>query len=207
MKTGRAAAVGLTGGIGSGKSTVARMFAELEVPVLDLDEVGRGLTGPDQPGLKLLLKAFGTKLLNSDKTLNRQRLSALVFGNDKKLKCLTGILHPLIWEEEERWLCRVSGPYAIIEAAVLLESGGAVRMDAIVALVSPLALRRQRVGLRGHPSVPRFDEIVKSQCDDEKRMRYADFIIHNNEGLEELRDQVIHTHQLLLKRYINQSTV
>jgi len=201
MSRVQTAAVGLVGGIGSGKSTVARMFAALEVPVLDLDDVGRRLTEPGQPGLEFLVSAFGPRILQNNGELDRQRLSSLVFASKKSLKCLTNFLHPLIWDEEKVWLTRVSAPYAIIEAVVLLESGAAGRMDAIMAVISRLELRRQRVRSRGHPPLSGFESIVKHQCQDEERINASDYIVYNNGSLRELRSQVMHTHQLLLKRY------
>jgi len=199
--SGDTAAVGLIGGIGSGKSTVARMFAALEVPTLDLDDVGRRLTEPGQPGLELLVSSFGPRILQNNGALDRQRISSLTFDCEKNLKRLTDILHPLIWEKEKIWLKGVGTPYAIIEAVVLLESGAAGRMDAIMAVISKLELRRQRVRSRGHPPLADFESIVKHQCRDEERINAADYIIYNNGSLHELSNQVMHAHQLLLKRY------
>ncbi|MFQ5355494.1 MAG: dephospho-CoA kinase [Mariprofundaceae bacterium] len=205
MKVQRTATVGLIGGIGSGKSTVAGMFAELEVPVLDLDEVGRKLTGPGQEGLKAISVAFGSAVLFADGTLDRQKLASLTFSDENKLKVLTEIIHPLIWKQEKIWLSGLDVPYAIIEAAALLESKGAGRVDAIIAIISKCNLRRHRVKTRGHPAISHFDNIIRRQCQDEDRLQEADFIMYNDGGLDVLRSQVVQTHEKLLNRFSSSS--
>ncbi len=198
MKGQRTATVGLIGGIGSGKSTVAGMFAELGVPVLDLDEVGRELTGPGQEGLRAISVAFGPVVLFADGTLDRQKLASLTFSDENKLKVLTDIIHPLIWKQEQTWLSGLDVPYAVIEAAALLESKGAGRVDAIIAIISKRNLRRHRVKTRGHPAISYFDSIIQRQCRDEDRLREADFVIYNDGSLDALCSQVVQTHEKLL---------
>lgn len=200
----RTAAVGLTGGIGSGKTTVAGMFAKLGVPVLDLDKVGRELTQPGCPGWKALSATFGSAILKPDGSLDRQKLAEWSFADRNRLRILTDILHPMIWEREQIWLAALDAPYAIVEAVVLLETGSAGRMDAIIAVISDLELRRQRVLLRGYPSMAYFEKIIRNQCRDEDRLQAADFVIYNNHGLDELRTQVTRIHQELLARFAGQ---
>jgi dephospho-CoA kinase len=177
------------------------MFAELGVPVLDLDKVGRKLTQPGGAGLKALKATFGSGILRPDGSLDREKLAGMSFADKRQLKMLTDILHPMIWERERIWLVGLDAPYAIVEAVVLLESGGAGRMDAIIAVISDLELRRQRVLSRGYPSLAHFEKIIRNQCRDEDRLQAADFVIYNNHGLDELRSQVTRIHHELLVRF------
>jgi len=197
------ASVGLVGGIGSGKSLAARMFADLGVPLLDLDEVGRKLAMPGEPGEAAIVEVFGDTFLNEDGRLDRARLARESFQDEQVMRKLTDALHPLIWAEAERWLARQDAPYAIIEAVVLLESGAADRVDAIVALLSDVALRRQRVIDRGHPDPSLFDAIASQQCSDAERRRQADFVIQNDGDLGHLRQIVAAVHIGILHRLAN----
>lgn len=195
------AAIGLTGGVGSGKSTVASMFAELAVPVLDLDAVGRQLTRPGQPALQTLTEAFGSDILNEDGTLNRTMLADLCFGDEQRTLTLNQVMHPLIWAEERRWLEQQSSPYVLIEAAVLLESNAASRMDAVVVVIADEPLRRQRVLARGKQSASLFEAICARQLDDDERRRQADYVLENNASRDQLQEQVAALHQTLLQRF------
>lgn len=206
MSTG-IAVVGLVGGIGSGKTAVAGMFADLGVPVLDLDGVARSLTRPGEPGVHAVLAVFGEGLLTADGRLDRARLARLVFDDEQAMKKLTGALHPLIWAEADRWLATQNCPYALIEAVVLLESGAAKRVDAIIAVQSDLELRRQRVIARGHPDPAMFDDIVRQQCSDAERTRSADFVIQNDGDLAHLRQSVMSVHSHLLRRFASRHSV
>jgi dephospho-CoA kinase len=204
---GRIAIVGLVGGIGSGKSTAASMFADMGVPALDLDEVGRKLTLPGAPGVRAIVETFGDTFMDKGGRLDRARLARLGFEDEQVMRKLTDALHPLIWAEAEGWLAGQDAPYALIEAVVLLESGAADRMDMIVAVQSDVALRRQRVLDRGHPDPSMFDAIVRRQCSDTERMQQADFVIHNDGDLAHLRQSVIVLHRRILCRCANTSSV
>ena len=155
------ARVGLTGGIGSGKSVVAAMFSELGVPLLDLDAVGRHLLQSQPAVVDRLVEAFGPEIRTISGEVDRARLAKLAFASQAATRRLNGIMHPLIRVEEDRWAAQQSGEYCLIEASVLIESGGAARMDAVAVVLADTALRRQRVGRRGSPSVELFDNILK----------------------------------------------
>jgi len=189
--------IGLTGGIGSGKSTLAGMLAELGVPVLDLDALGRELH-KDADCRAALLAAFGHDILDSSGAVDRGALGRLCFADAEKTATLNRIMHPRIWQEEQVWLAAQQGAYVLIEASVLIESGGAARMDAIVVVLGDLDTRRQRVvqsrGMEEH----RFDAIVARQCDDAARWQAADFIVENNNGLDVLQQAAAGLHQQLL---------
>jgi len=189
--------IGLTGGIGSGKSTVAAMFAELGAPVLDLDQVGAAVLAPGSAGLTRLVEVFGRDILNQDASLNRKALANRCFSDAGQTAKLNAIMHPLIRQAEHTWLQQQQGEYAIIEASVLLESGGAERMDAVIVVLADLALRRQRVLNRGGRSVDEFDAIVDRQVSDSDRREAADFVIVNTGNLDDLRRQVQNIHAVL----------
>ncbi len=189
--------IGLTGGIGSGKSTVAAMFAELGVPVLDLDKVGHAVLEPGSTGLQQLVEAFGGDILNPDASLNRKELAQRCFSHAEQTKKLNTIMHPLIWQAETAWLQQQQGDYALIEASVLLESGGVERMDAVIVVLADVGLRRQRVLARGGRNEAEFNAIVKRQVSDTERREAADYVIDNTGSLAALQQQVLTTHHTL----------
>jgi len=191
--------IGLTGGIGSGKSTVASMFAELGVPVLDLDQVGRDLLAPGSDALQQIVQVFGATYVLPDGSLDRRALAKHCFASPQKTAELNAIMHPLIWQAEQQWLAEQRGKLAIIEASVLLESGGAKRMDAVVVVMAGQSLRLQRVLGRGFQSEEEFYTILKRQCQDDQRRDQADFLIDNNHSLQALREQVASLYGQLLK--------
>ncbi|RMG93111.1 MAG: dephospho-CoA kinase [Zetaproteobacteria bacterium] len=192
-------AVGLTGGIGSGKSTVARMFADLKVPVLDLDRVGHDLMGR-QDVRRMLRAMFGDDIFEAGK-LDRGALARRVFNDPAELDRLNALLHPLIWREEQNWLRRQKAPYAIIEASAIIEAGAVNRVDLLIAVLADEELRRQRVLQRGHPSPDLFDAIVACQCGDDERRKLANYIIENHGSLQALERQVLHLHRCLMRRF------
>jgi dephospho-CoA kinase len=192
--------IGLTGGIGSGKSTVAAMFSEFGVPVLDLDQVGRRLATTDDECLGRLVAAFGKKILQADGNLNRKALAMHCFSDADETARLNAIMHPLIRRQEEDWLSRQQSDYVIIEASVLLESGGAKRMNAVIVILADESIRLQRVLARGYQNEMEFRSILARQCDDNMRIQVADYVIKNNGSLQQLRK-----HVLTVQRSLQQS--
>ncbi len=191
--------VGLTGGIGSGKSTVARMFASLKVPVLDLDRVGHALLEREDVRQKLRCM-FGEDIFDAGR-LNRGALARRVFHDPAELDRLNALMHPLIWNEERRWLRRQQAPYAVIEASAIIESGALDRVDLLIAVLADEKLRRERVLRRGHPPPDLFEAIVSRQCSDDERRRLADFVIENHGSLHALERQVARLHECLMRRF------
>lgn len=198
MSKARQLRIGLTGGIGSGKSTVAGMFSELGVPVLDLDRVGRKLTHSDTKCLQQLVAVFGEDILQPDGSLDRRALARRCFADAGETEKLNAVMHPLIRQEEDRWVNAQQTDYVIIEASVLIESGGAERMDAVIVVLADEELRLQRVLTRGDRSAEEFRAIVARQCGDGERRQVADYVIENSGGLIQLREGVHTVHQLLL---------
>jgi len=194
-------ALALTGGIGSGKSTVAGMFAALGVPSLDLDAVGKRLL--DEPHVQVALQsAFGEDVVDSQGRVQRQTLAARAFDNANKTSQLNAILHPEITAYERQWLTKQATPYAIIEASVLLESGGLGRMDGLIVVLAEQALRQARVLARGQQDEVMFERIVARQCDDTLRRQHADYILQNDASLESLQQQVMQLYGQLAKEFV-----
>ncbi len=190
--------VALTGGIGSGKSTVAKMFADMAVPVLDLDAVGRELL--DSPKIQsALVDAFGSDIQNEQGGIDRNLLAARAFCDAEQTARLNAILHPEILAFEQQWLKRQTAPYVIIEASVLLESGGVSRMDGLIVVLANQALRKKRVLTRGKQGEAIFNQIIERQCDDNMRHKHADYILHNDGSLESLQQKVMQLSELLMK--------
>ncbi len=189
--------VGLTGGIGSGKSTLACMLAKLGVPVLDLDALGRELH-KESDCRAALLEAFGEGVLDASGAVDRAALGRLCFSDAEKTATLNNIMHPRIWQREEEWLAVQQAPYVLIEASVLIESGGASRMDAVVVVLADEARRRRRVMLQRGMDEKQFEAILARQCDDVERRAAADFIIENNSDLNTLQQSASGLHQQLL---------
>ncbi len=194
--------IGLTGGIGSGKSTVAALFRELDVPVIDADEIGRELTTPGAPATRAILQHFGAAVRNKQGGLDRARLRRLVFAHPARRRELEALLHPLILTEMQRRARALSGPYCILAIPLLLEAGLEASVDRILVVDAPETLRRQRVMRRDGLDAAEVDAIMRSQCARDQRLAAADDIICNDGDLDDLRRQVLALHRkyLALKR-------
>jgi len=189
--------IGLTGGIGSGKSTLAGMLCDMGVPVLDLDALGRELHG-DADCRAALLAAFGDGILDAAGEVDRTVLGRLCFADADKTATLNRIMHPRIWQQEQAWIASQSAPCVLIEASVLIESGGVARMDAVVVVLADMERRRLRVERQRSMGPEHFDAIVARQCSDDARRAAADYIIENNAGLDALQQQAADLHRWLL---------
>jgi len=197
-----AAVAGLTGGIGSGKSTVAGMFADMGVPVLDLDRVGHEILAADGDVRTQFIQAFGEGILKRDGSIDRRKLAEKAFASGKSTATINAIEHPAIWLRAEKWLASQTAPYVIIEASVLIESGSADRADAVVVVLAGKGIRRQRALSRPGPvDEAMFTSIIARQCSDAERVRAADIIIRNDGSMRALRTQVEKIHAELTQRF------
>jgi len=187
--------VGLTGGIGSGKSMAAGFFRELGCPVLDLDQVSRDITRPDSPALKEIAIAFGNDLIGAEGTLNRGRLGEIVFGDETNRRRLEAILHPRIREESDRWVAEQRrnpkpSPLVMIEIPLLFESKLENSVDRIVLITADAAVRvarlRERRGLEESAARAR----IAAQLPEEWKAARSHYVIHNNSTPEALQQQV-----------------
>ena len=189
--------IGLTGGIGSGKSTVAKVFEVLGIPVYYADDAAKQLMNKDENLKEKITKQFGNQVYTDGK-LNRTYLSEIVFNNPEKLALLNSLVHPAILKDAERWMQQQTTPYAIKEAALIFESGAQQHLDYVIGVTAPAPLRihrtMQRDAITREEVVARMDK----QMDDTIKMKLCHFIIKNDEQ-EMLLPQVIALHEKLLK--------
>lgn len=189
--------IGLTGGIGSGKTTVAKVFELLSVPVYYADDASKRLYNTDKD-LKQKLKAhFGDDIYNEDE-INRNKLASLVFNNPRQLALLNSLVHPPTIKDAEDWMRQQTAPYIIKEAALIFESGSGAGLDYIIGVYAPQHVRLQRVINRDHLSREDVLNRMKRQIDEEMKMKLCDFVIANNEQ-ELVLPQIQALHEKFLK--------
>lgn len=198
--------VGLTGGIASGKSTVAAMFASLGVPVIDTDEIARSLVLPGQPALQEIVAAFGPGFLDATGLLDRRRLRDHVFAGERERRRLEAILHPRIEAATVAACDRAGGPYQIVVVPLLIESGFDRHVDRVLVVDCPEDLQRSRLLARDGEEPGRIEQLLAAQLDRKARLRRADDIIDNDDGPEQAREQVRALHGIYLKLAGGQNT-
>jgi dephospho-CoA kinase len=189
--------VGLTGGIGSGKSTVAKLFELLNVPVYYADAASKRLYHTNRELMASLKQHFGEDIYTADQ-LNRSRLAQLVFNNPEKLELLNRLVHPPTIKDAEDWMGRQTAPYVIKEAALLFESGSVEGLDYVIGVFAPTHLRIKRTMDRDGASREEVQARLNRQIDEVIKMRLCDFVITNNEQ-ELVIPQVLSLHQQLLQ--------
>jgi dephospho-CoA kinase len=173
--------VGLTGGIGSGKTTVAKIFEVLGVPVYYADAAARRLMNEDPRIRQQITAEFGDQAYTSDGNLNRSYISSIVFTDPEKLAILNAISHPVTIQDGARWMSLQSTPYSVKEAAIIFETGSEKYLDYIIGVSSPLALRIQRISLRDNLTEAEILKRMDRQMDEEEKMKRCDFLIHNDD--------------------------
>jgi dephospho-CoA kinase len=191
--------IGLTGGIASGKSTVAARFGELGVPVIDADEAARAVVEPGQPGLAAVIQRFGSSVVAADGTLNRGALRNLVFADTQSRRDLEAILHPLIRADMERREALAAGPYTVMAIPLLVEGGSIDRVDRILVVDVDEATQMRRVMARDHCSEEQARAILSAQASRADRRKAADDVVENFGSVSELRQAVDRLHERYLK--------
>ena len=173
--------IGLTGGIGSGKSTVARIFSMLDVPVYNSDEAGRKITNIN-PSVKSAIKEqFGAEMFDENNTLYREKLSAIVFNDSSALVKLNAIIHPAVAQDFKIWCDNQSSPYVIKETAILFEHGLDKHLDGVIVVEAPDELRIKRVMHRNGITEEAVRNRIQQQLPQDELISRADWVIHNNE--------------------------
>ncbi|MDX1487974.1 MAG: dephospho-CoA kinase [Acidiferrobacterales bacterium] len=190
--------VGLTGGIGSGKSTAAAIFAGHGVPIIDADEIARRLAAPSEPAFREIVQTFGADVLAADGKLDRERLRRIVFGDAALRHQLEAILHPRVHDEIERQTRCLDVPYCIIVIPLLIEANQRDLVDRIVVIDADEDLQRQRVTARGQLPEEQIRQIIAAQLSRSERLRHADDVILNNGALADLRASVDRLHERYL---------
>ena len=189
--------IGLTGGIGSGKTTVAKIFELLGMPVFYADEASKRLYHTNEELRSSLKKHFGEDVYTDDQ-LNRSKLAAIVFNDPAKLELLNSLVHPLTIKDAEEWMQQQKVPYIIKEAALLFEAGSSGGLDYIVGVSTPQHLRIKRVMDRDGITREEVLSRMKRQIDEEKKMLLCDFVIKNDEQ-ELVIPQVLTLHEKFLE--------
>ena len=184
--------IGLTGGIGSGKTTVAKVFELLNVPVYYADAASKRLYKTDKQLIKKMKEHFGDDIYNQDE-LNRTKLAAIVFDNPEKLNLLNTLVHPPTIEDAQQWMQAQTTPYVIKEAALLFESGSVASLDYVIGVHAPQHVRLKRVMDRDQTTREEVLNRMNRQIDEEIKMKLCDFVITNNEQ-ELVIPQVIKLH-------------
>jgi dephospho-CoA kinase len=188
--------IGITGGIGSGKSLVCRIFQSLGVPIYDADSHAKNLMTTDGILVEQIKKEFGTLSYDEKGDLNRIYLSQTVFNDEEKLRKLNSFVHPRVAVDYDRWLVEHNeSAYVVKEAALLFESGSSVLLDKIIVVTAPEKMRVKRV-LKRDPQRTEQDviKIIRNQMDEKEKLKKADFIIQNNET-ELVVPQVLKLHE------------
>ena len=183
--------VGITGGIGSGKSTVSRFFSELGVPVYDSDQRAKSLMQHDDSIIIKIKKEFGDdSYLNN--VLNRSHIAEIVFKNELKLKQLNAIVHPVVRTDFNNWLSQNSNAkFVIKEAAIMIESGAYKDLDKLIVVNADREHKIKWIKKRDHLLLEDIENRIQNQLSDKMRNQYADFIIENNSSKKELKQQVL----------------
>lgn len=191
--------VALTGGIGSGKTVVADLFARLGVPVIDTDIIARELVSPGKPALTEIIHAFGREILTAKGELDRAKLARITFSSARMRKQLEAILHPRIHTEIRSRLQKLDSPYAIIVIPLLVETGQIETYNRVLVVDCDEAAQVQRVRERDHRDDEQINAIMQAQSTRAGRLAWADDIIENNGTLPELEQKVARLHQTYLK--------
>jgi dephospho-CoA kinase len=195
--------VGLTGSIGVGKSFVTSVFSELGCHTLDADQTARAVVEKGSPGLEAVVKAFGPSVLQDDGTLARQRLADLIFADPEKRELLNSILHPFIIAAQDdqlrQWELEDPDGIAIVDAALMIESGGYKRFDKLIVVHCRPDVQRQRLMERNSISAEEAERRIKAQMSQTDKMKFADYLIDTSDGFESTRKQTGGVYEKLIK--------
>lgn len=188
--------VGLTGGIGSGKSTVAKVFETLDVPIFNSDVIAKSIVNNDAEVIRKIVAEFGEVYLDGE--LDKVQMATIVFNDKRALKTLNKIIHPKVALHFENWVEQNDSAEILIkEAAILIESGAYKQMDKIVLVTAPESLRLERVVSRDNSTEQKVKDRISAQLSDEKRAVFADYTIDNG-GDELIIPQVLEVYKMLL---------
>lgn len=194
--------VGITGGIGSGKTTVCKLFEQLGVPVYYADDRAKYLMQHEHYLIDLIKQNFGAEVYGTGGALNRKLLAEKVFNNAEKLAVLNSLVHPAVFRDNERFVeeQQVKNlPYAMKEAALLVETGSYKNLDKLIVVTAPLEVRLQRVAERDGAATEEILARIRNQLPEEEKLKLADYVITNDKDIEHLKQQVLNIHEQLLE--------
>lgn len=195
--------VGITGNIGSGKTTVCKLFAIMGVPVYYADERGRAISNENIEVVKKVKALLGSDIYTENQELKRSAVAEIVFNDSEKLAALNAIIHPAVAEDSNKWFAEQTGAgkaYALKEAALLVENGSYKHLDKLIVVSAPLELRLDRVMSRDKTKRDQVEARMKNQLGNEEKEKVADFVIVND-GKEALIPQVLAIHKELTNKY------
>ncbi len=185
---------GLTGGMGSGKTTVGKLFKALGAYVLDADEICRSLLEPGKPAWNETVDLLGNGILRDDQTLDRRKIADVVFSDLEKKKALEAILHPRVMEEEQAVYKDIlkddPGALVIIDAALLIESGNYRKVDKVIVIACDEETQLHRIMAKNTFSREDAQRRLQQQMSLEEKSKFADYVLHNDSGLSELEEKV-----------------
>ena len=190
--------VGLTGGIGSGKTTVAKQFLEIGIPVYIADEEAKRLMRRSKIIKRKLIKLFGKEAYVGEE-LNKPFLANIIFNDKNYLQKMNAIVHPKVARHFEKWVLKQEAPYVIKEVAILFENGGHNTCDFVITVTAPIEIRIKRLLKRDNTSKEKIEAIMKNQWTDEEKVKQSHFVIENIE-LENTKKQVVKIHKEILKK-------
>lgn len=187
--------IGLTGGIGSGKSTVANLFAKHGVPIIDADAVSREITTPNDPAFMRIVKHLGDHVLQPDGSLDRAKLRTIIFADSKERRWLETLLHPLIRDAMQQKINQLSAPYCLAVIPLLLEAEFYFFINRILVVDAPEPLQIERVTARDKAPISHVESILKAQASREVRLTRAHDVITNDGDMQNLIQQVDQLHE------------
>ena len=191
--------VGLTGGIGSGKSTVAELFADLAVPIIDTDVIAREVVEPGQPAYDEIIQQFGEHILNDDRTLDRATLKKRILKDDSERTALENILHPIIFDTVKSQIARLNSHYCIVVIPLLVEGTRYNMLDRTLVIDTPVELQTIRIAQRDELDPRSIEKLIAIQASREERLKVANDVITNDKGREALSTAVMQLHD----KYMN----
>ena len=191
--------IGLTGGIASGKSTVAKLFGALGVPIIDTDQIARDVVEPGQPPLERLVEHFDKGILTPDGHLDRPKLREIVFSDPKARADLEALTHPAIGTAVEALSAAAGGPYQVLVIPLLVEKGLGARLERVLVVDCPEALQIQRLQSRDGSTLEQAQAILNAQASRAARLKAAHDVILNESDIASLRDQVSALHRRYLE--------
>ncbi len=201
--------VGLTGSIGVGKTFVAGVLAELGCHVMDADDTAREVVAPGAPGLRAVVEAFGSGVLQKDGTLDRKLVGAQVFADGKKRELLNSLLHPyIIARQDERlreWETKSPDGIAVVDAALMIESGGYQRFDKLIVVHCRPEVQLERVMSRNALSREEAQKRINSQMSQEEKKKFADYLIDTSDGFDAARHRTEEIYKDLVLQQGNQA--
>lgn len=191
--------IGLTGGIGSGKTRAADLFSELDVEIIDTDQIAHELTRSAGKAIRPIRIAFGDRFIRDDGSLDRSAMRKLAFSDETARHRLESILHPLIYQETQRRLPFIQSDYGIVVIPLLLETGNYLKLvDRVLVIDCPEPLQISRTMLRSKLSEQEVRDVMTVQCSRDERLARADNVIVNDSDEQHLQQQVVELHRKYL---------